>query len=618
MKLEFLDLDSTKLNDKKYRNALIREMELCGSIEQGAKLSLNSIYGALANKWFFWKNTDIAEAVTLQGQDEIKITESLMNDYFYNIFPKNRECLRKLGVSDDKEIVIKKPVVVYIDTDSCFSDTLINYKETIYILELEDDSLKSLKSLNKVKLNSGEIKYVKDLNEGDFILKGLRIKKIVKQEVTKTSKICNLFDEYSKLYPEKLGKTLKGNEEIELLNSGLKILNHNHKGKTQYDDVTRLIKHNVDKQLYKVEDFYGNFVCITGDHSLIIERYGEIQSVKCTDVEENDILISNLDGKIVKGNIKSIKPFEHNRKDVYDISVSPIKEDGQFDDRLQSFFGNNILIHNSNYCTFEEVRQVTGFKGSSNDLILTIYENGLKDYLENCFDKYVAELNGMGDYLKFELETISEVGIWIAKKKYMLQKTWEDGNYLDPSLKSTGVEIIQSSTSPFARKHLKNIVMWIMKKGKSFKKHFPDFVKYLKEIKEEFKLAKIEDVSKSNKINNYQKFVLQDKKELKLATGIPIHVRSAAIFNYLNYQNNLTNKYELIRGGDKIKWYYTTEEGDANVFAFQGGSFPYEMALEIDYNVQFEKTILSLVNRILIALGEQPLDGNLIYTISLF
>ena len=157
-----------------------------------------------------------------------------------------------------------------------------------------------------------------------------------------------------------------------------------------------------------------------------------------------------------------------------------------------------------------------------------------------------------------------------------------------------------------------------MNKGKDFKKYYPDFIKYLKQIKEEFKLAKIEDISKSNKINNYRKFVLQDRSELKLAGGIPIHVRAAAIFNHLNYQHELYNKYELIKGGDKIKWYYTKEEGDANVMAFQAGSFPYEMALEIDYDLQFEKTILSLVNRILIALGEQTLDANLIYTIKLY
>lgn len=168
--MEFLDLDVNRLKDKDYCNSLIREMELCGSIEQAAKLALNSIYGALANKWFFWKNTEIAEAVTLQGQDEIKITENLMNDYFYHIFPNNRKCLKLLGVPDDKEIKIENPVVVYIDTDSTIYSSLIDCKETVFEIELKDGTIKQLKPFNKVKLISGETKLVKDLDENDDII----------------------------------------------------------------------------------------------------------------------------------------------------------------------------------------------------------------------------------------------------------------------------------------------------------------------------------------------------------------------------------------------------------------------------------------------------------------
>ena len=171
--MEFLDLDESRLNDPKYIELLKYQMQQCSSIEQSSKLALNSIYGALANKWFFWKNIDLAEAVTLQGQDEIRITENLVNDYFYNIFPTQRHILRLLGVPDDVEIKLYKPVVIYIDTDSCFFDTNIDCLEDIYSIELEDGSIKELKSFNKVKLNTGEIKYVKNLNENDDIIEFL-------------------------------------------------------------------------------------------------------------------------------------------------------------------------------------------------------------------------------------------------------------------------------------------------------------------------------------------------------------------------------------------------------------------------------------------------------------
>ena len=40
--------------------------------EQAIKLTMNSIYGAIGNNWFVCFNPDVAEAVTLQGQDLIK------------------------------------------------------------------------------------------------------------------------------------------------------------------------------------------------------------------------------------------------------------------------------------------------------------------------------------------------------------------------------------------------------------------------------------------------------------------------------------------------------------------------------------------------------------------
>ena len=39
--------------------------------EQAIKLTMNSIYGAIGNAWFVCFNPDVAEAVTLQGQDLI-------------------------------------------------------------------------------------------------------------------------------------------------------------------------------------------------------------------------------------------------------------------------------------------------------------------------------------------------------------------------------------------------------------------------------------------------------------------------------------------------------------------------------------------------------------------
>ena len=52
--------------------------------EQGVKLTLNSIYGALGNQYFACFNPAVAESVTLQGQDLIKFAEKILNKYFHD------------------------------------------------------------------------------------------------------------------------------------------------------------------------------------------------------------------------------------------------------------------------------------------------------------------------------------------------------------------------------------------------------------------------------------------------------------------------------------------------------------------------------------------------------
>ena len=84
--------------------------------EQGVKLTLNSIYGACGNAYFALFNPDVAEAVTLQGQDLVKFAEKVMNKYFHEQWHLDTELHEKLGARNVKRI--SKSMVAYGDTDS--------------------------------------------------------------------------------------------------------------------------------------------------------------------------------------------------------------------------------------------------------------------------------------------------------------------------------------------------------------------------------------------------------------------------------------------------------------------------------------------------------------------
>jgi DNA polymerase elongation subunit (family B) len=84
--------------------------------EQAVKLTMNSIYGAIGNSWFVCFNPEVAEAVTLQGQDLIKYSEKILHKYFHEFWHKDTELHEKLGIKNVKKI--HRPMVVYGDTDS--------------------------------------------------------------------------------------------------------------------------------------------------------------------------------------------------------------------------------------------------------------------------------------------------------------------------------------------------------------------------------------------------------------------------------------------------------------------------------------------------------------------
>jgi len=88
-------------------------------IEQSIKVFINSIYGACASPFFVGYNINVAEAVTLQGQDLIKHANSIIDDYFLNKWHLDKELHKQLGLSYVNKIN-ESTVIVYNDTDSTY------------------------------------------------------------------------------------------------------------------------------------------------------------------------------------------------------------------------------------------------------------------------------------------------------------------------------------------------------------------------------------------------------------------------------------------------------------------------------------------------------------------
>jgi hypothetical protein len=287
---------------------------------------------------------------------------------------------------------------------------------------------------------------------------------------------------------------------------------------------------------------------------------------------------------------------------------------------------NEVAVYgdtDSCYITLQEVVAGCNWTEDPRKLIMLIYEHRLKDYLDKNFVQ-MATNSGTENIQDLEMETLSHSGIFLKKKKYVLDLAWKSGAgggiYYEPQqkIKATGVEIAQSSTPAFARKKLKELLIVIFKERKNL--NLRKFADFLKKDKEAFMLDNIENISLTASAGDYEKGIAEDRKQLIINDNCPIHVRAAGYHNYLLNSSKWKGKYQLIKSGDKVRYYYAKIDGftGENVFGYLPGNYPVEFAPPVNYDAQFARCIIDPVNRFIIAMGLPAISPELIVRKQLF
>ncbi len=255
------------------------------------------------------------------------------------------------------------------------------------------------------------------------------------------------------------------------------------------------------------------------------------------------------------------------------------------------------------------------------DFIHGIDKVRFADYFKQCLDDLAASY-GVDNKQDFELERVSESIINIAKKKYIQHIVYEDGipferlTYIFPK----GVELVRSSTPLFARDKIIGIVKYLFEHPDSF--NIKELLKLVKNLKKEFDLCvpdRIDEISMQSSCSKYEEKVLNDKERLEFVTGAHFAVKCSSYYNHLLYKNkDMQSKYEFIKSGTKIKYYYCKDKTINDIFAYIRGSYPVEFAPEIDLDTQFEKCILSPINSIIEPLGLPLINKRLSVVMSIF
>lgn len=265
---------------------------------------------------------------------------------------------------------------------------------------------------------------------------------------------------------------------------------------------------------------------------------------------------------------------------------------------------------------------IKGFKWDQNplDFILKMSELKIQPYFNKKLEEYAAGYN-IENKQDFELEQVSKSIIFLEKKMYVKNVVWEEGVFSDPetNIQPKGVDLVRSSSPAFTREYVPKILNYFFKNADSISDR--GLVKHIRELKEMFKLQPIENISMGSSCSNYETKIIDDQDSLKWVKGTHYAVKAAALHNYLlNNNSKFKSKYNLLKGGQKIKYYYTTNKLNG-IFAYASGQYPKEIANKhapIDIDKQFEKTILNSVNRFVRVLGLSELNSQLSFTLSLF
>ena len=232
------------------------------------------------------------------------------------------------------------------------------------------------------------------------------------------------------------------------------------------------------------------------------------------------------------------------------------------------------------------------------DFLNKICRDHFESVLSKAYNELFTKMNAYEDRMEMSREVIADKAVWVAKKRYFMQVHDNEGvRYAEPKLKVMGVEAVKSSTPQVCRDKFKKIFSIILNEGEQVTQAF------IADFKREFKSLDPEQVSFPRGISDIDKW--SDKKTV-YKKACPIHVRGALLFNHHVKKHAITNKYDTVKNGEKIKFCYlkTPNPIKENVISYTL-NLPKELDLHryIDYDKMYEKSFVEPIRNILDEMG---------------
>jgi len=252
------------------------------------------------------------------------------------------------------------------------------------------------------------------------------------------------------------------------------------------------------------------------------------------------------------------------------------------------------------YVTLDSLVQKVGLTDTNKiiEFMDKVCEGKIQNVIDKCYDEMAEYVNAFEQKMVMKREVLADVGIWVAKKHYVLNVHNSEGvQYDEPKLKIMGIEAVKSSTPEPCRNALKEAFK-IMMNGTE-----DDVINYIEDFKTKFKTLPAEEVSFPRSVKGLAKY--HDSASI-YQKSTPIHVKGSLIYNKMLQNKRLTRKYPKIQEGEKIKFAYLKEPnptGDTVIAMLNALPDEFELKPYIDYEKQFSKSFLDPIIGILNVIG---------------
>lgn len=242
--------------------------------------------------------------------------------------------------------------------------------------------------------------------------------------------------------------------------------------------------------------------------------------------------------------------------------------------------------------------------------------NEINAHLNKSINEWSKDaLNSIDSRFYFKRENICSTGLYQAKKRYILhiKDKGDDAPIPCDYIKPVGVELVKSTMSDEIKKMIKNIIVVMLNTKDRLKT-----IEAYRKVYETFKTMPEGEIAFRSAIKTYDKYAPQAIGFSK-AKRTPVAVAGAIYYNNLLKEYNLTNQYETLKAGDRVRWVYCHPANHYNIqnIAF-ADTIPKEFKdISADYDKMFKTIIEPAVTRLFNCASWKMIDLQAEYTVDL-